>query len=151
MDKKKIKRVIAREGLILLEIAFILYCAGLFLFSKFIPPKSEYKVTLLDDSIRYIPIYPDAGSFNYSTKIEVMRKIYEPTQSLIMQRVKEFEEREKVTVVGSVEAVSSPGKSIMMVLLYFIMVGLLFQTIYIYLFVSLLRFIFWAIKTLKEK
>jgi len=149
MDKKKVRRIVAREGLIILGIVSILYCAQVFLFPQMHFSAPKYRLELTDGKIDYAIIGPEYGNENVYTK-EFMRKMFHPSSSLVAKRLEQWKEINKVGIMRA-SPVNSWQKSIMESLAFFVVSSLLLQTIVIYFLVSLIRFIIWAVKTLSEK
>jgi len=150
MDKKKFKRTIAREGLIFIVIALILYCASIFLFPKINLPAPQYRLELANSEIHYLDITPEIKDNENTYTKGFLKKLYQPSASLIIKRIEEFKRRNNIDVLNATPY-SSWSTRILRGLSFFIMSGLFFQIIVAYFFISIIRFIIWALMTLRER
>lgn len=146
---KKIKWLIAREGLIILAIAAVFMLAKGAFFSKieFLPP--QYKLQLANGSAMYLRIYPEihpAGAFDSA----FFREMYHPSAALVDKRIKEFAESNRIVCVGAARVVSwqdafREGAADFLARNMFLQIGL------VYLLLSILRFAAWAVCVIRTQ
>ncbi|MBU0503520.1 MAG: hypothetical protein ABH882_03780 [Candidatus Omnitrophota bacterium] len=149
MDKKKIKRIIAREGLIIIGLVIVLYAILRFL--PAIPvvfPK--YQLEFINGETYTINIYPEILS-GYNTK-EIMKEALNPPPKLIEKRVKEFidiarikSELKESRFVNSNAVYRSELSTSFFGKVFIVKVFIL------YLILFPIRFIGWALRTLLRK
>ena len=154
MVRKNIKRIIAREGLIIIAIAMILY-----LFKTFVPslpfPYPKYRLEFQDGNSNIIDVYPDINTSELSGKIsssELVRRYHHPTPELLSKRIEKFI-RDNKNGSSLLDAKCVNEKQLYWYRAYFNLLfqPLLFRTLTIYFFLLLIRFILWAISILREK
>ena len=143
---KKIKWLIAREGLIVLAIAAVFMLAKGAVFSKieFLPP--QYELHLTNGSRMYIRIYPEihpAAAFNPAC----FKEMYHPSPALVDKRIKEFTESNQIVCVNA-SRVASWRDGIQEHAADFLARNIFLQIGLVYLFLSILRFVIWAARIL---
>jgi|GEM_PF-1385489 len=143
---KKIKWMIAREGLVILAIAAVFMLAKGAVFSKieFLPP--QYKLQLADGSSLCMRIYPEihpSGAFNP----EFFAEMYHPSPALVDKRIKEFAASNKIVCAGATR-VASWRDGIQERAADFLARNIFLQIGLVYLFLSILRFVIWAARIL---
>jgi hypothetical protein len=149
MDKKKIKRIIAREGLIIIGLVIVLFVILRFL--PGIPVVSpKYKLEFLNGETYTINIYPEIRS-GYNTK-EIMKEALNPPPKLIEKRIKEFIDtaRIKSELKESSYVNSNAVYRSELVTSFFIKVFMV-KVFILYLILFPIRFVVWALKTLTRK
>lgn len=150
MNKKKIERIVAREGLIIAGLAVTLYLF-IHLFLQNVPVAlPRYKVEFANGETHVITIYPEiSNKHNYKRLLE---EAYNPPQKLIDKRISEFIKAEKIKSV-STGAKCINSRKIYTSRLYSYILGRTFivKLAIIYLFLLFIRFIIWAMKILKTK
>jgi len=149
MNKKTVKRIIGKEGLIVLGLAIVLYLFILLL--QNIPVAlPRYKLEFADGGIYTININPEIR--NNSDYKKLLKEIYNPSSQLINKRIKEFTKTTNIkSALKSFRCINT--NQIRISELYSYLIGVLFiiKLAIMYLFLLLARFIVWAIKTQKEK
>ena len=149
MDKKKIKRIIAREGLITLGLAVVLYLL-IRLFLQNVPVAlPKYRLEFANGEIHTININPEIR--NDSNYKKLLEETYNPPPKLIEKRIKEFTKiRDVKSVLKSSSCINS--NQIYMSKLYSHFLGGLFilKLAIAYLVLLFFRSIIWAIRILKR-
>jgi hypothetical protein len=148
MNKNKVKRIIAREGLIIIAIVAIFELAQVFLFSKidFSPPM--YKIQLSNGSCMYVAIYPEIHTTSNSSH-DLIAEMYNPSLTVVKKRIKEFTEMNRINCVNA-SRIRSWRDAIKEQAAYFLTLNIVLQGLILYLSVSILRFIIWAVRMLRE-
>ncbi|HTZ10997.1 MAG TPA: hypothetical protein VMD04_01270 [Candidatus Margulisiibacteriota bacterium] len=151
---RKIKLLIAKEGLIIIAIALLLYA-----FKTYIPslafPYPKYKLEFQDGSSNTIEIYPEIKTFEISgrgSSSALVARYQHPAQELISKRITQFiKASNKKSPLLNAKCVN--GTQLYWYRLYFdfFFQSLLIRTLSIYLFLVLIRFILWALRTLKRE
>ena len=149
MIKKQIKRIIAREGLIILGLSALL--CFLLLFLQTVPVAlPTYRLEFANGAKHSISIYPDIR--NDSNYKKLLEETYNPSPKLIDKRIKEF-----IRAGNSTSALQSAtpinSGQIYISRLYSKLLGVLFiyKLAIVYFVLLLARFIIWALKTLLER
>jgi hypothetical protein len=151
---KKIKWIIAKEGLIIIAIAALLY-----IFKTYAPtlpfPYPKIKLEFKDGSSNIIEIYPDMTTPELAGRIspsDLVRKYHSPSPELITKRIDKFiQDNKKVSQLRDIKYVNGMQLSLYRVYFNFLFQPLPFRTLSIYLFLLLIRFIVWAVRILKGK
>lgn len=149
MDKKKIKQIIAKEGLIIIGLAIVLYAI-----LRFIPAMPvvfpKYKLEFVSGEKYTIEIYPEIRS-GYDSK-EIMKEAFNPPPRLIEKRIKEFidtahiKSELKDSSCINLNAIYRSELSV-----FFFGKVFIVKIFIIYLIFFPIRFILWALRTLREK
>jgi hypothetical protein len=148
MNKKQIKRMLAREGLIILGLAIVLYFF-IFLFLRNVPvvlPK--YRLEFADGEVYAISINPDIR--NDSNYKKLLEEVYNPPPELIEKRIKEFIRAGKIkSALKSSSCINS--SQLYLSKLYSRLLGVIFilKLTIAYLILLCLRFIIWSVRILK--
>ena len=153
MDKKKIKWIIAKEGLIIIAIAVILY-----FFRTFAPtlpfPYPKVRLEFKDKSSNIIEIYPEITTPELAGRIapgELVKKYHCPTSELISKRIDKFiQDNKKSSALLDIKCVNEKQLYLYRVYFNFLFRPLPFRTLTIYLFLLLIRFIVWAVRILRR-
>jgi len=148
MDKKKIKRFIAREGLIYLGISFILLLLILspLRIDAVFP---QYKLTFEDGTTVDITIYPEENVNGYT--VRDLNKVYQPEQILIKKRISEYVKGSSITSpLKHAEATKETQVYISEVMAKLLRLNLFILALILYLILLAFRFSIWAVRTLKE-
>ncbi|MBU4346248.1 MAG: hypothetical protein KKH29_02850 [Candidatus Omnitrophica bacterium] len=152
---KNIKKIIAREGIILLGIAILYYLFLLFLGSTITSVTPKYKITFIDGQTHTIEITPKfdfskEGEDSYPKKY--IKEWHYPLQKNILDSVEKLIERENIkSEVEKIELINSKKLNISYLLFSFHSLKLFFQIVILYSVYLFIRFIIWAIKILREK
>jgi len=150
MYKKKIKRIIAREGLIIIGLAVVSYIA-VSLFFKNIPIElPRYRLEFANGEAHTITINPEIR--NDSNYKKLLDEAYNPTPKFVEQRIKEFVKSENIrSPLINQSLINSNQTHISKLYSYVLGLTFIFKLAIVYLVLLLLRFIIWAIKTLRDK
>jgi len=146
---KKFKWIIAKEGLILIGLAMILYVALLFLGNiPAVYPK--YRLEFENGEVRTINISPEIrNDFDYK---RLLREVHNPTPALINKRVEEYRQMEKIkSPLKAALRINSTRLYISELFSSLLSVMFIFKLLAIYAIILFIRFIIWALKALKEK
>jgi hypothetical protein len=147
MSNKKIKRIIAREGLILIGLAVIIY-AVLFFLQNIPAALPKYRLEFTNGETHTININPEIRNDNNYKKL--LQETYHPSPKLVEKRIKGFIGAENIkstlkraTCINSTELYISE--------LYSSLIGVTFilKVLITYLALLFIRFIIWAVRTLK--
>ena len=149
MYKKKLEQIIAREGLIILGLAAVLYLSMSVL--KNVPVAlPRYRLEFANGEVCTININPElSNDFDYKKLLE---EAYNPPPKLIEKRIKEFI---KAGDIKSALKSSAPINSnqIYISKLYSKLLEVIFilKLAIVYFVLLLARFIIWAVRTLRER
>lgn len=149
--KNKIEKIIAKEGLILITLAAVLYFA--LLFCKTAPVMyPEYKAQFADGKEYTVVIYPD---MNYKSAFDpgiLLKEIHNPPLKLVSKRIEEFARQAKIDS-KPVNAVCVNIWQLRLSEVYSRILLQLFivKLFFIYVILILIRFIAWAIGTLRDQ
>ena len=149
MYTKKIKRIIAREGLIILGLSVVLYLF-IFLLKNVPVALPRYRLEFANGEICAININPElSNDSNYNRLLE---EAYNPPPKLIEKRIKEFIRAGNIkSALKSSTRINS--SQIYISKLYSKLLGVIFilKLAIVYLILLFARFIIWAVRTLREK
>jgi len=149
MDKQKIERLIAKEGLIFIGLAIILYV--LLFFLQDIPvvfPK--YRLEFANGEIHTININPEIR--NDSNYKRLLREVYNPPPRFIEKQVKEFIKMENIKpTLKEAKCINSNQLYISELYSSILSIPFIFKVFIIYFTLLSIRFIIWALRTLREK
>lgn len=145
---KRVKRIIAKEGLIILGLAVILYFSLLVL--QNIPvglPK--YRLEFANGEIYSISINPEIR--NDSDYNRFLAQAHNPSQKLVDKRIQEFIRTANIqSPLKSSKYINSNQVNISKIYSYFIGRLFILKLAFVYLILLLIRFINWAVRKLKE-
>ncbi|MFA5096436.1 MAG: hypothetical protein WC478_03745 [Candidatus Omnitrophota bacterium] len=151
---QKIKWMIAREGLIIIVIAGILYLARTFA-PALACPYPKVKLEFQDGSSHIIEIYPEITAAELAGMVnpnELMRRYQYPGQELISRRINKFiRENKKGAVLVNSRCVNERQLCWYRSYFDFLYQSWPLRTLAIYLFLALFRFIFWAVRFLRKR
>lgn len=150
MNKKMIKRIIAREGLIILSLSVVLYLF-IFLFLKNVPVVLlKYRLEFANGEIHTININPEIR--NDSNYKRLLEETYNPPAKLIEKRIKEFTRAENIkSRLKSSKCINSNQIYISKIYSYLIGITFILKLAIVYLILLFVRFIIWSFKILNEK
>ena len=147
MDKKRIKRIIAKEALIILGLACVLYLLVNFFLQNAPVVLPRYRLEFADGKAYTVTIMPEIPS--YSNYRQFLKEAYNPPPKLVEKRVKEFIKLAdiKPELKGS-RYINSGGVHISQ--LYSRIMGTMFilKLVFAYFLLLLIRFMVWAIRAL---
>ncbi|MBU0548687.1 MAG: hypothetical protein KJ710_05720 [Candidatus Omnitrophica bacterium] len=146
MDKKMIKRIIAREGLIILGLSVALYFFVL-LFQNVPVALPKYRLEFTNGEIHTININPEIRNDpNYK---RLLRETYNPTPKLIDKCTKEFIRATNIkSALKSSKCINFNQIYISKLYSYFFGILFIFKLAIAYLVLLLVRFIIWAVRAL---
>ncbi|MFH1397278.1 MAG: hypothetical protein ABIH27_01835 [Candidatus Omnitrophota bacterium] len=149
MDNQKIKRIIAREGLIIMGLVVILYAILRFLPTvPVVFPK--YKLEFQSGETYTINIYPEIRS-GFNTK-EIMKEALNPPPKLIEKRIKEFMDTVRIkSELKESSYVNSNAVYRSELAAYFFSKVFIVKILILYLILFPIRFVGWALRTLLQK
>jgi hypothetical protein len=144
---KRIKILLARESLIILGLAVILYILVTFFLQNVTIVLPKYRLEFANGEAHAINIFPEINNnYNYRRLLEIA---YNPPPKLIDKRIKEFIKAENIkSALKSYSLINS--KQVYISRLYSRLLGVTFllKLLLIYLVLSLIRFIIWALRIL---
>jgi hypothetical protein len=152
MGMRKIKLIIAKEGLVIIAVAILLYA-----FKTFVPsltfPYPKYRLEFQDGSSNIIEIYPEIKTSEISgsgSSSELVTRYQHPTPELISKRTAQFiKASNKKSPLLDAKCVNETQLHWYRIYFDFFFQSLLIRTLAIYLFLVLIRFIIWALRILK--
>ncbi|MFA5089965.1 MAG: hypothetical protein WC510_02875 [Candidatus Omnitrophota bacterium] len=149
MDKKKIKRIIAIEGMIIIGLAVVLY-----VILRFLPEMPvvfpKYKLEFLNGETYTINIYPEIRS-GYNSK-EIIKEALHPPPKLIEKRIREFIDTARIkSDLGESSCVNSNAVYRSELSISFFGKVFIVKVLILYLIFLPIRFILWALRTLRER
>jgi len=149
MDKKKINRLIAREGLIVLGLGIVLYLA-LSAAANISVPLLKYRLEFDNGKSYVILISPDLSQgFN---KKKLIRDSLNPSPRLISRRIDEFIKDNRIdSKLKYAQPVNNRQVGFHKFLFSFFSFNFLTKLFIIYLVLLAARFVIWAAGILKEK
>ncbi len=149
MNKKNIKRIIAREGLVLLGIGVILY----FILSAIpdIPCRfPKYKLVFNNGESYILTISPELSQ-NYNKK-KFIEEALNPSPQLVSKRINEFIKDNKIgSEIKEAKQVNYKEVSFNKLILSFFLVSFVIKVIVIYFILFIIRFIICALRILRER
>ena len=143
-----LKKIIAREGLILIGLAVALYFA--LLVCRAVPVAiPKYRAQFADGKAYTIVIYPD---INYSKALNsevLLKEIHNPPPKIVSKRIEEFARQAKIDS-KLISAGCVNAKQLYLSRIYSRIMSQPFavKILFIYAFLVLMRFIIWAVKTI---
>jgi hypothetical protein len=149
MREIKIKRIMAREGLIILGLAVALYIFTFFLLQHVPVALPKYRLEFANGEIYTITITPEIR--NDSNYKKLLKEAYDPSPKLIDKRIKEFIGAGKVksALIGA-RCVNSYQVYLSKLYSYLLGIAFILKLAVIYLVLLFIRFYVWAIKRFKK-
>jgi len=145
---RKIELMMAKEGLILVGLAIILY-AVLFFLQKVPVAMPECRLEFANGETRSIIINPEIR--NDSNYRRLLEETYNPPPKLVEKRIKEFIRAGNIhSALISSQCINSSWLQISKAYSYFLGINFVLKLIVIYLVLLFARFIIWAVRTLKK-
>lgn len=151
MFKNQIRRIIAKEGLIFIAVAIILYFvfSGLGANMPVVVPK--YKVIFTNGEVYAIDIQPEISYKNVTLPKNFIKTVQNPPSKLISKRIQEFAKLKNIrSSVREARCINSKILYLSGAFYSFLMSSLFLKTIFVYLFFLLIRYIIWAVKVLSK-
>jgi hypothetical protein len=147
-----LKRIIAREGLIIIAIAVGMYFLVSFLSEKIPVIYPKYRLAFADGKTYDIDIYPQVDYAQVFNPRAFLKEVCLPSQKLITKRIEEFRKNAKVTSsLKDSRCVNSTQLYFSALYSRFLSQHLLLKTLYVYGFLVALRFTLWAMRVLGHK
>lgn len=146
------KRVIAREGLIILGIATVLYISLLFVTAS--PPTPKFEAKFANGDILDFYVTP---KYDYSRKdkkyaIEYTKELYSPHPTRIIEELEKSIKKENITSrLVSTRCVNTTQLALSSLFIYFLSYNFLIKVLIVYLLLLLIRFILWAVRMLNKE
>lgn len=147
MDKNKINGLIAKEGLIILGLAVVLYIFVM-IFQNMPVALPKYKLTFADGRKYTINIQPKLS--NSSSYKVLLKNAYNPSQKVVQERIKEFIKTANIkpALKGS-QFVNSFQVRVSELYSQFFSLLFVLKVLIVYFILLFLRFIFWAAGAMK--
>ncbi len=147
---KKIKLIIAKEGLIVIGLAVVIYLFISFVLQKVPVALPKYRLEFANGEIHTIKINPEIRN-DYDYK-KLLEEAYNPPPKFVERRVKEF------IKAGNIKSTLNSSRCVNLNLVYlsklysrFLGVPFILRLAIVYIILLCVRFIFWAMKTLRKK
>lgn len=148
MSKKKIKWIIAREGLIFIGLAIVLYILLLFL-QNITVALPRYRLEFADGQTHTVIINPEIR--NDADYKRLLREVHNPSPKLIEKRIKEFMQMENIASTLKEAKCINPGQ--MRISEFYsslLSIPFILKVFITYLILLFIRFTIWAIKIFKS-
>ena len=144
-----IRRIIAREGLLIILIGLIMYFSFSFLRKNIPAAFPKYRLEFTDGRVYIIDIHPD---YYYSPDAQkAMHELFEPGPKMLEKRRNEFIKQANIrSPLKEARLIRTWQLYLSKLLFKFLSVNLLLATGIIYLLLAIVRFIFWAMKMCKR-
>jgi hypothetical protein len=149
MNKKKINWIIAKEGLIIIGLAIVLYLL-MRVFSQIPIVYPKYRLEFVNGETHTINIYPDIRS-GYNSK-EIIDAALNPTPKIIAKRIKEFMDAAGIKSALKEPRRVNPGAIYgSKLLVRFLNKPFVLKLFILYFILLFSRFIIWAVRKLRER
>mgnify|MGYP001562333922 CR=1 FL=1 len=144
---KGIKRIIAKEGLIFIVIAIVLYFIFLYLSPNMPVVVPKYKLIFANGESYAIDIHPEISYEDVSVPKKFLKTVQSPPSKLISKRIQEFIKLKNISSsLKEARCINSRMLSLSNTVYSFLMLNLFLKALIIYCFLLLVRFIIWAVK-----
>ncbi len=147
IGSKRIRSIVAKEGLIILLLSLVLYSLVTFFLQNIPIILPRYRLEFTNGEVHTINIFPEINnSYNYRRLLEAA---HNPPPSIIERRIKEYIKSENIKpALKSKVYINSYQVDISK--LYSRLIGLNFvlKLIIIYAFLLFIRFIIWSLRIL---
>jgi hypothetical protein len=145
-----LSKIIAREGLLLIVLAVLLHVV--LYFCRAVPPAlPEYKVQFADGKTYTIVIHPD---INYSKAFRsgvLLKEIHDPPSQLVSRRIEEFARQAKIhSKMTNAACINSRQLRLSENFSRILLQPFIVKIAFLYILLLFIRFVIWAIKTLKS-
>ena len=149
MGKRKIKWIIAKEGLIILGLSVVLYLFILLL--QNVPVAlPKYRLEFANGEIHDININPEIR--NDPDYKRLLREVYNPPPKLIQKRIKEFIRAVNIeSDLKNSKCINSTQLYISELYSSLLGVTFILKLAVVYFILLFARFIIWALRILREK
>ena len=150
MDKKKIKRIIAKEGLITLGLAIVLYLLIVLFFQNVPVTLPKYRLEFANQEVYIISINPEIR--NDSNYKKLLEEAHNPPPKLIEKRIQEFIRAGNVkSALKSSSCINSGQIYISKLYSYLLGITFILKLAIAYLILLFIRFVIWAVRKLNEE
>lgn len=147
MIKLNIKRIIAKEALVILGLAGFLYILVHFFLQNVPIALPKYKLDFGNGETYNLDIIPQIR--NYSDYNEFLEVAYNPPPKVVEKRVKEFMKVMNIrSQLKSARLINSKQLYLSKAYSRFVGVSFIVKLLFLYLFLLLIRFVVWALKVL---
>ncbi|MDD3988156.1 MAG: hypothetical protein PHS12_00555 [Candidatus Omnitrophica bacterium] len=147
MIKLNIKRIIAKEALVILGITVCLYILIHFFLQNVPIALPRYKLDFANGETHSLDIIPQIRS--YSDYRQFLETAYNPPPKVVEKRVKEFVKVLNIrSQLRGTRLINSRQVYFSRLYSRFIGVGFIVKLIFVYLFLLLIRFMVWALRVL---
>lgn len=145
MGKGRVKRIIAREGLIILGVAIVLYLFIFFLLQNVPVALPKYRLEFTNGEVHIISINPQIR--NDSNYKKLLAETYNPSPKLIDKRIKEFIKAGNIqSTLKSSSCINSSQIYISKLYSYLLGVAFILKVIIAYFILLCVRFFLWPLK-----
>jgi len=149
MGNNRIKRVVAKEALIILGLSCVLYILSHFFLQNVPIVLPRYRLEFANGQAHTINIMPEIR--NDSNYQKLLKEAYDPSVKLIDKRIKEFVRQENIkSALKKSDYVNSRQVYLSKLYSRILSVTFILKLAIIYLVLLLARFIFWALRVLKK-
>lgn len=149
MGKGQVKRIIAREGLIILGLAVALYLFIFFLLQNVPVALPKYRLEFANGEVHNISINPEIR--NDSNYKKLLAEAYDPSPKLIDKRIKEFIKAGNIqSTLKSSSCINSKQVHLSKLYSYLLGVAFVLKLIIAYFLLLCARFLLWALRILKK-
>jgi len=144
-----LKKIIAREGLILIGLAVILYFTMLLCrLAPIVLPK--YRVQFSDGKSCVITVHPDINYRNTLDRAGLLEEIHNPPPKLISRRIEEFAAQARISSKPvSVRRANGAQLYVSRVYARAMSQPFIIKLFFIYILLGLARFTAWALRVLR--
>ena len=147
-----LKRILAREGLIIIAIAVGMYCLISWASGKIPVIYPRYKAEFANGKSFLVDIYPQVDYAKVFNPGAFLAEVYHPSQKLIAKRIEEARKKANInSPLKATQCVNSIQLYLSELYSQLLSQHLLLKTLYVYGFLVVLRFIFWARRVLGHK
>ncbi|MBN2830853.1 MAG: hypothetical protein JXL82_01035 [Candidatus Omnitrophica bacterium] len=149
MDKRKVKRVIAKEALIILGLSCVLYILIRFFLQNVPIVLPKYRLDFANGETHSLNIMPEIRT--YSSYSKFLEEAYNPPTKLLEKRIKEFTRVMNIkSALRNKKFINPHGVYISRLYSRLLNTPFILKLIFIYLFLLSIRFIIWAVKVLTK-
>ncbi len=143
------KKIIAIEGLIIIGVAIVLYF--IMFFCKTAPVVYPKYKAQFDGGKEYaVVVYPEINYKEAFNSGALLKEIHNPSSRLISKRIEEFAKEANIKA-RLINAQCMNSKQLRLAEAYsnILLEPFIFKVFFVYIFLLLIRFIVWAVKTIR--
>ncbi|MFA5287476.1 MAG: hypothetical protein WC394_04315 [Candidatus Omnitrophota bacterium] len=146
------KRIIAKEGVILLVLSAVIYFSFTFLFRNIPVVYPKYSLKFSNGSTYIIDIYPDIDYSKVRNARSFLKEVNNPDPRLVSKRIGEFSKTAKVdSELKSAVCINKVQLCFSGLVSSVLSRNLPVIILAVYIFLLILRFLIWVVKFLKAK